>query len=54
MEEQSQVEELQKTVQEQGSKADDVSSEIFVVTIIEMVLGIAFFIFFFFLVITSV
>uniref|UniRef100_A0A3Q1J6M4 Protein Hook homolog 3 n=1 Tax=Anabas testudineus TaxID=64144 RepID=A0A3Q1J6M4_ANATE len=30
MEEQSQVEELQKTVQEQGSKADDVSSEIFV------------------------
>lgn len=25
MEEQSQVEELQKTVQEQGSKADDVS-----------------------------
>uniref|UniRef100_A0A7N6F885 Calponin-homology (CH) domain-containing protein n=1 Tax=Anabas testudineus TaxID=64144 RepID=A0A7N6F885_ANATE len=27
--EQSQVEELQKTVQEQGSKADDVSSEIF-------------------------
>uniref|UniRef100_A0A7N6FA89 Protein Hook homolog 3 n=1 Tax=Anabas testudineus TaxID=64144 RepID=A0A7N6FA89_ANATE len=38
MEEQSQVEELQKTVQEQGSKADDVSSEIFVVTIIEMVL----------------
>lgn len=29
MEEQSQVEELQKTLQEQGSKADDVSHEIF-------------------------
>lgn len=27
MEEQSQVEELQKTVQEQGSKADDVSKQ---------------------------
>uniref|UniRef100_A0A7N5ZQC2 Hook microtubule tethering protein 3 n=1 Tax=Anabas testudineus TaxID=64144 RepID=A0A7N5ZQC2_ANATE len=48
MEEQSQVEELQKTVQEQGSKADDVSSEIFVVTIIEMVLRNSFFHFLFF------
>uniref|UniRef100_A0A7N5ZYJ6 Protein Hook homolog 3 n=1 Tax=Anabas testudineus TaxID=64144 RepID=A0A7N5ZYJ6_ANATE len=46
--EQSQVEELQKTVQEQGSKADDVSSEIFVVTIIEMVLRNSFFHFLFF------
>lgn len=31
MEEQSQVEELQKTLQEQGSKADDVSNKIFIV-----------------------
>ena len=31
MEEQSQVEELQKSLQEQGSKADDVSNEMFVV-----------------------
>lgn len=31
MEEQSQVEELQKTLDEQGSKANDVSSEIFIV-----------------------
>lgn len=30
MEEQSQVEELQKNLQEQGSKADDVSPEMFV------------------------
>lgn len=29
MEEQSQVEELQKNLQEQGSKADDVSKKIF-------------------------
>lgn len=29
MEEQSQVEELQKNLQEQGSKADDVSNEMF-------------------------
>lgn len=31
MEEQSQVEELQKTVQEQGSQADDVSNKVLVV-----------------------
>lgn len=38
MEEQSQVEELQKNLQEQGSKADDVSNEMFCIVFVFIIL----------------